>query len=61
MKLPPGFWSKKKQKEKCFLCGSPLGENSGEVVYKHQDGEGRVEICGVCLDKIEENQNEQTI
>jgi hypothetical protein len=60
MKLPPGFWSKKKG-EKCFLCTGPLGENSGEIVYNYQDGEGKVQVCEVCLDEIEENQNEQTI
>ena len=60
MKLPPGFW-KKKEEEKCFLCGSPLGKNSGQIVYKYESGEGKVEICGVCLDKIEEKQDEQAI
>jgi len=43
------------------LCTGPLGENSGEIVYNYQDGEGRVKVCEVCLDEIEENQNEQTI
>ena len=60
MKLPPGFWSKKKNK-KCFLCEEPLGENSGEIVYYHQEGEDNVEICEICIDKIEENDHEQTI
>ena len=52
---------KKKEEEKCFLCGSPLGKNSGQIVYKYEGGEGKVEICGVCLDKIEEKQDEQAI
>mgnify|MGYP005992113907 FL=1 len=60
MKLPPGFWSKKK-KEKCFLCGDPLGDNSGEIVYNYQGGKDKVEVCGFCLDQIEESQDEQTI
>jgi len=60
MKLPPNFWKKKKE-EKCFLCSASLGENSGEIVYKYQDGEGKVQVCEVCLDQIEESQNEQTI
>ena len=60
MKLPPGFWSKKEDK-KCFLCGGSLGKNSGEIVYNYQDGEGKVQVCEVCLDEIEESQNEQTI
>tara|TARA_A200000159_G_C7200531_1_gene287686 strand:- start:94 stop:273 length:180 start_codon:yes stop_codon:yes gene_type:complete len=59
MKLSPDFWRKKK--EKCFLCSGPLGKNSGEIVYNYQDGEGKVQVCEVCLDKIEENQDEQTI
>ena len=59
MKLPPNFW-KKKEDEKCFLCESPLGENSGQIVYNYQDGEGKVQVCEVCLDQIEESQNEQT-
>jgi hypothetical protein len=60
MKLPPGFWSKK-EKKKCFLCDGPLGKNSGEIVYYHQEGEDNVEICAICIDKIEENDHEQTI
>ena len=59
MKLPPDFW--KKKKEKCFLCNGPLGKNSGEIVYTYQDGEGKVQVCEVCLDGIEENQNEQSV
>jgi hypothetical protein len=59
MKLPPGFW--KKKKEKCFLCGDPLGKNSGEIVYNYQDGEGKVQVCGFCLDQIEESKDEQSI
>ena len=60
MKLPPGFWKKKKAKN-CFLCSGPLGKNSGEIVFRHQEGEDEVQVCEVCLDKTEENQDEQTI
>jgi len=60
MKLKPDFWKKKKE-DKCFLCGSPLGENSGQIVYKYEAGEGKVELCGTCMDKIEETQDEQTL
>ena len=49
------------KKEKCFLCDGPLGKNSGQIVYYHQEGEDKVEICAVCIDKIEENENEQAI
>jgi hypothetical protein len=60
MKLPPGFW-KKKEEEKCFICDSPLDKKSGEIVYKYQDGEGKVKLCGPCMDKVEEKQDEQAI
>ena len=36
MKLKPDFWKKKKE-DKCFLCGSPLGENSGQIVRAADD------------------------
>ena len=49
------------KKEKCFLCDGPLGKNSGEIVNYHQEGEDKVEICAVCIDKIEEKQDEQAI
>ena len=48
-------------KEKCFICDSPLDKKSGEIVYKYQDGEGKVKLCGSCMDKIEEKQDEQAI
>ena len=50
-----------KKAKKCFLCDSELDENSGEIVYKYEAGEGKVELCGTCMDKIEETQDEQTL
>lgn len=63
MKLPPGFWKKKKleKDKKCFLCEGPLGKNSGEIVYQYDAGEGRVEICEICMDKIEGKDDEQSV
>jgi len=50
-----------KKAKKCFLCESELDKFSGEIVYKYEAGEGKVELCGPCMDKVEESQNEQTL
>ena len=50
-----------KKAKKCFLCESELDKNSGEIVYKYEAREGKVELCGTCMDKIEETQDEQPL
>ena len=49
------------KKEKCFLCEEKLDKDFGEIVYKYEAGEGKVQLCSSCMDKIEDNENDFSV